>query len=151
MESIKIIRNEFRQPILKCADCRQRSAILTYEENRIYKVFCPKCGYEHIFEHVSETTAIEHHNMMVKIAEYEDCFELIPADKIHEDYGTVLWWRVPINEPPIVASILDCDFCDEYTDEDGNIKEFTHFSLLPNDFINYDRVKSTLSELNANA
>ena len=28
----------------------------------------------------------------------------------HEDYGDVLWWKFPIEEPPYVGSPLDCNW-----------------------------------------
>lgn len=46
---------------------------------------------------------------------------LRPLDEYHEDFGTVLWWRLPITEPPYVGSTLDIDFPDDVT----------HWSRLP--------------------
>lgn len=47
---------------------------------------------------------------------------LYEADEYHEDFGDVLWWRLPINEPPHVGSPLDDDFpVDGY---------YTHWSKL---------------------
>jgi hypothetical protein len=28
----------------------------------------------------------------------------------HEDFGPVLWWRFPVNEPPYVGTPLDCGY-----------------------------------------
>ena len=30
-----------------------------------------------------------------------------PLEEWHEDYGNVLWWKFPIEEPPYVGSPLD--------------------------------------------
>lgn len=58
------------------------------------------------------------------IAEIERLRELEtfrPLDEYHEDYGPVLWWRLPVIEPPHVGSMLDDDFPDDVT----------HWSRLP--------------------
>lgn len=47
---------------------------------------------------------------------------LKPADQWHEDDGPVLWWRVPIEEPPYCGTPLDALFPPGY---------YTHFSRLP--------------------
>ena len=33
-----------------------------------------------------------------------------PAEEWSEDYGDVLWWKFPIEEPPYVGSPLDLDW-----------------------------------------
>ena len=33
-----------------------------------------------------------------------------PLEEWHEDYGDVLWWKFPIEEPPYVGSPLDEKF-----------------------------------------
>lgn len=48
--------------------------------------------------------------------------KLHPIDAYHEDIGNVLWWRVPIQEPPYCGTPLDEDFPDDY---------YTHWSQLP--------------------
>ena len=30
-----------------------------------------------------------------------------PLEEWHEDYGDVLWWKFPVDEPPFVGSPLD--------------------------------------------
>lgn len=30
-----------------------------------------------------------------------------PSEEWHEDYGDVLWWKFPVDEPPYVGSPLD--------------------------------------------
>ena len=35
---------------------------------------------------------------------YRDPYILRPLADYHEDYGTVLWWHLPIQEPPHVGS-----------------------------------------------
>lgn len=38
-----------------------------------------------------------------------------PIDEWHEDYGDVLWWTFPIQEPPYCGSPLDIDWPDYHT------------------------------------
>lgn len=38
-----------------------------------------------------------------------------PLDEWHEDFGPVLWWKFPIEEPPYVGSPLDADWPDYHT------------------------------------
>lgn len=47
--------------------------------------------------------------------------EPIPIEKWHEDDGNVIWWRLPINEPPYVGTPLDSEFIRNY---------YTHFTIL---------------------
>ena len=35
---------------------------------------------------------------------------LRPFSEWHEDHGSVLWWRFPIEDPPYVGGPLDCGF-----------------------------------------
>ncbi len=46
-------------------------------------------------------------------------------DEWHEDHGDVLWWRLPVDEPPYAGTPLDDDF-PEY---------MTHWTLLPEPFV----------------
>jgi len=48
--------------------------------------------------------------------------KLNPREEWHEDFGSVLWWRVPIVEPPYCGSPLEDDFPEDY---------YTHWSKLP--------------------
>jgi transposase-like protein len=50
---------------------------------------------------------------------------LRPASEWHEDYGTVLWHHLPIQEPPHVGTPLDSDW--DYYDEGY----YTHWSPMP--------------------
>ena len=43
----------------------------------------------------------------------------------HEDYGTVLWWHLPVEEPPVCGS--DDSLADEGYPEGWH----THWSPLP--------------------
>lgn len=38
-----------------------------------------------------------------------------PIDEWHEDYGDVLWWKFPIDEPPFCGTPLDSDWPDYHT------------------------------------
>src|SRR5215472_441953 len=44
------------------------------------------------------------------------------ADEWCEEDGPVLWWRLPVNEPPYVGTPLDDDWIEGY---------FTHWTRLP--------------------
>ena len=44
-----------------------------------------------------------------------------PADEWHDDDGTVLWWRLPVEEPPYVGSPLNSDWTEGY---------YTHWTPL---------------------
>lgn len=48
-----------------------------------------------------------------------------PAEKYHEDFGPVLWWHLPVCEPPHVGSPTDDSW-----PEDGD-EYFTYWSLIP--------------------
>lgn len=56
------------------------------------------------------------------IAEVAELRKLHPIDAYHEDFGNVLWWKVPIQEPPYCGTPLDSDFPNDY---------YTHWSKLP--------------------
>lgn len=49
-----------------CFKCWGDTALLTYEENRIYKVSCP-CGCSYTFEHSSMRAAEEYHCKMIEL------------------------------------------------------------------------------------
>ena len=44
-----------------------------------------------------------------------------PRSEWHEDYGDVLWWHLPVQEPPYVGSPLD----DDWPDDDGWLTHWT--------------------------
>ncbi|MNV74189.1 hypothetical protein D3C71_1673900 [compost metagenome] len=41
--------------------------------------------------------------------------EARPIEEWHEDYGSVLWWAFPIEEPPYCGTPLDLDWPDYHT------------------------------------
>lgn len=47
-----------------------------------------------------------------------------PRSEYHEDFGPVLWWHLPIAEPPFVGQPSD----DRWPEEDGY---YTHWSPIP--------------------
>jgi len=57
-----------------------------------------------------------------------------PISEYHEDFGYVLWWRFPINEPPMVGSPTDSDWPGHHT----------HWTPLPDEVIEF--VEATKSE-----
>lgn len=44
-----------------------------------------------------------------------------PANEYHEDDGNVLWWKLPVSEPPYCGSSNDYDFSENY---------YTHFTSI---------------------
>lgn len=69
--------------------------------------------------------------------------EARPLEEWHEDIGSVLWWKFPINEPPYVGSPLDTGRAVEVTIRDS-VRDYTytehiggwpgyhtHFTLIP--------------------
>jgi hypothetical protein len=38
-------------------------------------------------------------------SEIERLYQLHPAIEYHEDDGFVLWWNIPVDEPPVVGGI----------------------------------------------
>lgn len=44
----------------------------------------------------------------------KEYFTLRPAAEYHEDHGTVLWWHLPIQEPPYVGAGPGMNECDRY-------------------------------------
>ena len=66
----------------------------------------------------------------------ESLLTFYPAADYHEDYGTVLWWHLPVKEPPYVgagAGMCETDNYGEPTkcrrlQEEGWL---THWSRLP--------------------
>lgn len=62
------------------------------------------------------------YQMAVKrLGELEDAIEPIPAEEWNEDDGDVIWWRLPVEEPPYIGSPL----CDDFT-----FGYYTHFTRL---------------------
>lgn len=62
------------------------------------------------------------YSMAVKrLGHLEDALEPIPAEKWDEDDGFVLWWRLPVEEPPYCGSPLCDDFTFDY---------YTHFTKI---------------------
>lgn len=56
------------------------------------------------------------------IAQTRALYETRPLDEWHEEDGPVLWWRLPVSEPPWVGSPLQDDWTDDY---------YTHWTPLP--------------------
>lgn len=44
---------------------------------------------------------------------YLDLIHARPFDEWHEDIGNVLWWRLPVCEPPYVGTPLDSNWDEE--------------------------------------
>lgn len=61
-----------------------------------------------------DDTQAELNALRAQVAELEDAKTPRPAADYHEDFGTVLWWVLPVCEPPYVGSPLDCDWEEGY-------------------------------------
>jgi len=48
-----------------------------------------------------------------------------PASEYHEDFGNVLWWHLPVSEPPHVGTPTDTAW-----PENGD-EYYTHWSPIP--------------------
>lgn len=66
----------------------------------------------------------DYHMAVKRLGELEDLLEPIPAEEWCDDDGDVLWWVLPVEEPPYLGSPLDEKFKLDY---------YTHFTrfLLP--------------------
>lgn len=62
-----------------------------------------------------------------------DLHRLRPIETWHEDYGPVLWWRLPIAAPPWCGTPNDDDWPLDGADIDGACESdiYTHWSPLP--------------------
>lgn len=57
----------------------------------------------------------------------EDIFTLRPRSEYNFDFGTVLWWHLPICEPPLV----DCEIPTDCSSSFEPPNYYTHWSPLP--------------------
>jgi hypothetical protein len=62
---------------------------------------------------LAEATELRAENQRLRAYEV-----LYPASMYHEDFGPVLWWNIPVCEPPTVGNVDD-------------IENHTHFSRMP--------------------
>lgn len=63
----------------------------------------------------------DYHMAIKRLGEIEDLLEPIPAEEWNEDDFFVIWWRLPIEEPPYIGSPM----CDDWTEN-----YYTHFTRL---------------------
>lgn len=68
--------------------------------NNFYKL--PYCAFRKLVDHLIA------HGVTVQEAAR-------PIEEWHEDFGDVLWWKFPIEEPPYVGSPLDEKWPDYHT------------------------------------
>ena len=65
---------------------------------------------------------------------HEHMNRFIPANEWHDDDGDVLWYRLPVAEPPYVGSPLDTDWHDEpfaiLLNGETKAEYFTHFQYI---------------------
>lgn len=90
--------------------CELRTA---YHEERLYSVECRVCGTNTLVQARNPVAAAEKVGIKAQ-----------PADDWHEEYGEVLWWHFPIEEPPVVGSPISYnpdgsptvpDYCTHWT------------------------------------
>ena len=67
----------------------------------------------------NETLAKDIYNWVGNGVTVQECTR--PLEEWHEDYGDVLWWKFPIEEPPYVGSPLDMAWPGYHT----------HWTLIP--------------------
>lgn len=60
--------------------------------------------------------------LLKRLKMYEKANTLQPESEWHEDYGDCLFYRVPIQEPPVCTNPLNTDY-----DENA----YTHFTRIP--------------------
>lgn len=63
----------------------------------------------------------------------ETLHTLRPASEYHEDYGTVLWWHLPIEEPPHVGTPNDTDWQEAMKGGWSPSEWYTHWTPIPDD------------------
>lgn len=78
--------------------------------------------FNHKSKEFNDYDAFFAYNMAVKkLGELEDKLTLRKLEEWHEDIGDVVWWKIPIEEPPYVGSPLDSAWIEDY---------YTHFYEL---------------------
>lgn len=60
--------------------------------------------------------------VLASMQRFENLTKMRPLEEWHEDFGDVLWWKLPIEEAPFVGSPLDSSFPGDY---------HTHWSPIP--------------------
>lgn len=75
-----------------CPHCGTQLAV-AYHEERLYSVECCNCKTITLVKARNPYEAAEKVGIVAR-----------PAEDYHEDYGDVLWWHFPIEEPPEVGT-----------------------------------------------
>lgn len=104
---------------LTCFKCWQSTAILTYEENKIYKVSC-ECGCSYDFEHSSMKCAVDYHNKMLELYGEIDKNLFLKAEiqSMKSELERVRAERNALEEL-LKMSVGACEHC-KFSDDDGN-------------------------------
>lgn len=107
---------EHRMPYpVICPRCN-RELNVAYHEERLYTVECPGC------ETITLAKARNPYEAAAKVGIIARTIE-----EYHEDYGSVLWWHFPIEEPPEVGTP---DSFDRYGTP--TVSEYhTHWTPIP--------------------
>jgi hypothetical protein len=119
------------KPLNPCFKCGGEVNLI-YDEHRKYIVRCRDCGQYVSFSEESYTAAADLWNAMFAGQ------TLYPIDRLETD-DSVLVHRIPIEEPPKITSLLDCDF---------NATDYTHFTELPEPRLIWHDGKIKLFEAN---
>lgn len=72
----------------------------------------PDCG---IFPYILAEELAQNGVTIQKLVSVDEPPIARPLEEWHEDYGDVLWWKFPIEEPPYVGSPLCSDWPEYHT------------------------------------
>ena len=92
---------------------------LEYEASLMRVVY----GYQALLDSGALDNDSDVLDLSPKIQRALECSELTPINEYHEELGYVLCWKVPIDEPPIVANPI--------TEVLNPANFYTHYSLMP--------------------
>lgn len=104
-----------------CPFCTGNINKIYYMENRNYQAVCKNCGMVFTYKSTSHDDAEQTWNTRTP-----DTSKLHPLSEWNEDDGNVLWWKLPIDEPPYAGMPLDLEW--QHWNY-GNY--YTHWSMLP--------------------
>jgi hypothetical protein len=86
---------------------------VTEEELRPLLRFCRDAGFESSVTREAEPTDANDttkDQLARVVGALDELQNPRPLDEYHEDYGSVLWWLLPVNEPPYVGAPGDSDW-----------------------------------------
>jgi len=96
--------------------CPKCNSDEVYYENPVSgsgKYTCQDCEFMGEINEFNYSIGVKDRDELMRLAKIGAKAEkLRPLEDWHEDDGDVLWWTLPICEPPYVGSPLDCDWVD---------------------------------------